>query len=144
MGPSARKTVLVVEDLACLREAVQAVLGFAGYRVVSAEDGLEGVEAAHDHRPDLVLMDIDMPVMDGFEAAEELRRSPVTREIPIVAMTAREFAGGDPRRFLFSGYLQKPVPSARLLEVIARLTGSQSPRAPRTGAAGEQAITGPA
>lgn len=138
MDRSARRTVLVVEDRACLRDAVQAVLGFAGYRVVSAENGLDGIEAAHDLRPDLILMDIDMPVMDGFEAAEELRRSPATRGVPILAMTARDFDVGDPRRFLFSGYLQKPVASARMLEAVGRLAGPRTSAVRLPGAAGHR------
>lgn len=118
-----RKSLLIVEDHADVRFAFQAVLNFDGYHVYVAEHGLDGVEAALEHRPDLILMDIDMPVMDGFEAAQTLKCYPETREIPIVAVTGKDFTEGDPRRFLFAGYVPKPVTASRLKETIRRLIG---------------------
>ena len=103
--------ILVVEDNERNLKLVRDVLRFAGYEVLSARSGEQGVALARERVPDLVLMDLQLPAMDGTEALRILRADPLTREIPVVAVTA--FAMKDDReRALdagFDSYLEKPI-----------------------------------
>jgi two-component system, cell cycle response regulator DivK len=103
--------VLVVEDNERNLKLVRDVLQFAGYEVLSARSGEQGVALARERVPDLVLMDLQLPAMNGTEALRILRADPLTREIPVVAVTA--FAMKDDReRALdagFDSYLEKPI-----------------------------------
>ena len=85
--------ILLVEDNEMNRDMLSRRLEKRGYEVVSATDGLAGVEAAVTVRPDLVLMDMSLPVLDGWEATRELRADPATRSIPVIALTAHAMAG---------------------------------------------------
>ena len=108
--------VLVVEDNVRNLKLVRDVLEYAGFVVVAAATGEEGVAIAVAEPPDVVLMDLQLPGMSGTEALERLRADPVTKGVPVVALTA--FAMKDDRaRALadgFDGYLEKPI-SVRLL-----------------------------
>jgi len=103
--------VLIVEDNARNLKLVRDVLGHAGYSTLCACDGEAGVELARSQRPDLVLMDINLPGMTGLEALTLLRADAATAEIPVAALTA--YAMQDDRARLlaagFDGYLEKPV-----------------------------------
>jgi two-component system cell cycle response regulator DivK len=103
--------VLIVEDNARNLKLVRDVLGHAGYSTLCACDGEAGVELARSQRPDLVLMDINLPGMTGLEALALLRADAATAEIPVAALTA--YAMKDDRARLlaagFDGYLEKPV-----------------------------------
>jgi two-component system cell cycle response regulator DivK len=103
--------VLIVEDNARNLKLVRDVLGHAGYSTLCACDGEAGVELARSQRPDLVLMDINLPGMTGLEALTLLRADAVTASIPVAALTA--YAMKDDRARLlaagFDGYLEKPV-----------------------------------
>jgi two-component system cell cycle response regulator DivK len=103
--------VLIVEDNARNLKLVRDVLGHAGYGTLCACDGEAGVELARSQRPDLVLMDINLPGMTGLEALTLLRADAATAEIPVAALTA--YAMKDDRARLlaagFDGYLEKPV-----------------------------------
>ncbi len=103
--------VLIVEDNARNLKLVRDVLGHAGYATLCACDGEAGVELARSQRPDLVLMDINLPGMTGLEALALLRADAATAEIPVAALTA--YAMTDDRARLlaagFDGYLEKPV-----------------------------------
>jgi two-component system cell cycle response regulator DivK len=105
------ETILVVEDNEKNLKLVRDVLQFAGFHVVAASSAEQGVAMAIEHPPDLVLMDLQLPGMDGTEALRQLRGSPRTRSVPVVAVTA--FAMKDDReRALnagFDGYLEKPI-----------------------------------
>lgn len=104
-------TVLIVEDNPRNLKLVRDVLGHAGYETLEAADGEAGVALAVERRPDLVLMDINLPGMTGVEALARLRADPATASIPVAALTA--YAMKDDRaRILaagFDGYLDKPV-----------------------------------
>lgn len=104
-------TILVVEDNEKNLKLVRDVLQFAGYDVVAASSAEQGVALAMERPPDLVLMDLQLPGMDGTEALRQLRSSARTRSVPVVAVTA--FAMKDDReRALdagFDGYLEKPI-----------------------------------
>jgi len=94
------------------------VLG--GYEIVSAPDGATGIELATEERPDLILMDLNLPVVDGWEATRRLKADPATREIPIIALTAHAMAG-DREKALAAGcdeFDTKPVEFDRLLAKI--------------------------
>lgn len=86
-------TILVVDDNKMLRSVMQRRLSRVGWDVLLATNGAEGVATAKASRPDLILMDMTMPVMDGWTATRELRADPETRHIPIVAFTAQRTAG---------------------------------------------------
>jgi two-component system, cell cycle response regulator DivK len=112
--------ILVVEDNERNLKLVRDVLRFAGYDVISARSGEQGVALARERKPDLVLMDLQLPTMDGTEALRILREDPITREIPVVAVTA--FAMKDDReRALYAGfdsYLEKPINVRAFPELI--------------------------
>jgi two-component system cell cycle response regulator DivK len=103
--------VLYIEDDPANRLLVRRILEAEGYRVVEAEDGPHGLEIARLVQPDLILVDISMPDMDGYEVATRLRAMPEVRRVPIVALTANVMKG-DRERSLeagCSGYIQKPL-----------------------------------
>jgi CheY-like chemotaxis protein len=89
-------------------------------RIVEAPDGRSGIEQAREHRPDLILMDVAMPVMDGIQALKEIRRDPALRHIPVIAVTASAMKG-DQETILahgFDGYLAKPIDAALLIKTL--------------------------
>jgi len=88
------RTVLIIEDEKLIIVSTQMVLEAAGFRVESATNGEEGITKARDLRPDLVLLDIMMPGIDGWETLTRLKRDAETSEIPVIIFTAREHARG--------------------------------------------------
>jgi len=108
---------LVVEDYDDARHLIGLILEDAGYRVLSAADGLEGVELARLHLPDAIVMDLFMPVMDGVEATRRIKAHPETRDVPVIAYTARPAPlaqDGD----LFDAVCIKPCPPDILLGAL--------------------------
>lgn len=103
--------ILVVEDNSLNLKLVRDVLEHAGYEVVEARSGEEGVRLAAERPPDLVLMDLQLPGIDGTEALHRLRRNPPSRDIPVVAVTAFAMKEDRERAVLagFDGYVQKPI-----------------------------------
>lgn len=103
--------ILIVDDHPASLELVRAVLENEGYDVMEAQDGVEAVSAALQWSPDLVLMDLQMPAMDGFAALDALRKESLLGAIPIVALTARAMQGyGEVVLHAgFSGYITKPL-----------------------------------
>lgn len=85
--------VLVVDDFADAREMYGEYLKFCGFRVAEAQNGVEAIEKATTLKPDLILMDLSMPVVDGWEATRRLKASAATRSIPVVALTGHAMAG---------------------------------------------------
>ena len=103
--------ILIVEDNERNLKLTRDVLEFAGFTIVAAGTGEEGVRLAASVRPDLILMDLQLPGIDGYAALAQLRDEPVTAEIPVVALTALAMAQ-DRERVLasgFDGYLEKPI-----------------------------------
>lgn len=123
-------TILVVEDNALNLKLVRDVLSHAGYRVVEARTGEDGVRMAGEEHPDLVLMDLQLPGIDGSEALRRLRQSEQS-SVPVVAVTA--FAMPEDRaRALsdgFDAYLEKPVSVRVLPRQVARLLAGEEPDA---------------
>lgn len=115
--------ILLVEDDEMNRDMLSRRLIKRGYEVVIATDGQEGVEMARSEDPDVVLMDMSLPVMDGWTATGELKGSEATASIPVIALTAHAMAG-DQERALAAGcddFDTKPVELARLLGKIEAL-----------------------
>lgn len=102
-------TILIAEDHEDSREALRALLDAFGYRVEVAANGREAVETAFSASPDLILMDVMMPEMDGFEATRRLRADPHFRQAPIVALTAMEGARDRVREAGCDDYVAKPI-----------------------------------
>lgn len=115
-------TILYVEDHASVRHAVLMALQPVGFGVLGADDGVEGVEMAHKHHPDVVLMDLHLRRMDGWEALATLRGDPVTADIPVIACTAGDL---DPDRARAAGFIVKPFQAPRLIAATqAQLPGT--------------------
>ena len=117
--------LLLVEDNEMNRDMLSRRLARRGYEVVVAEDGEAGIRMAASAVPALILMDLSLPGLDGWEAARRIKADPVTRGIPIIALTAHAMAG-DRERALVAGcddFDTKPVELDRLLGKIAALLG---------------------
>ncbi len=118
--------ILLVEDNEMNRDMLSRRLTRRGYDVVIAEDGQQGVDMAASERPDLILMDMSLPVMDGWEATRRIKESEATKSIPVIALTAHAMAE-DRDKALAAGcddYDIKPVELPRLLEKIEKLLDS--------------------
>lgn len=112
--------ILLVEDSEMNRDMLARRLARRGYEVVIAVDGGQGVTLAQTEAPDLILMDMNLPVLDGSEATRQLRAAPATRSIPIIALTAHAMSG-DREKALEAGcddYDTKPIELERLLGKI--------------------------
>ena len=115
--------ILLVEDNAMNSDMLSRRLARSGHTVRIAGDGVQALEAASKEQPDLVLMDIGLPVMDGWEATRRLRAMPETRAVPIIALTAHAMSG-ERERAIAAGcddYETKPVDFKRLLAKIEQL-----------------------
>jgi two-component system cell cycle response regulator DivK len=125
--------ILLVEDNEMNRDMLSRRLLRNGYEVVLAMDGGEGVAMARAESPDLILMDMSLPVLDGWEATRQLKAAPGTREIPVIALTAHAMAG-DRQKALSAGcddFDTKPVELPRLLTKIqAQLQRPRPARGP--------------
>lgn len=113
-------TILLVEDNEMNRDMLSRRLERKGYQLLAAVDGAEGVAMAQAHTPDLILMDMSLPVMDGWEATRQIRATPNLRAIPIIALTAHAMAG-DREQALAAGcddYETKPIDFPNLLAKI--------------------------
>ena len=119
------KTVLLVEDNEDNLIVYRTILDHVGYRVIEARDGEEGVARAASEHPDLILMDVSLPRMDGWEATRRIKADAATRDIPIIAVTAH--ALDDDREKAIEvgcdGYLAKPVAPRRVVEEVERFIG---------------------
>jgi len=121
------KKILLVEDNEMNRDMLTRRLERKGFQVVAAVDGGQGLALAQSELPDLILMDMDLPVIDGWEATRQLKTAPATAAIPVVALTAHAMAG-DRERALQAGcndYDTKPIEFARLLGKIQALLGNE-------------------
>ena len=112
--------ILVVEDQEDNRRIVRDLLSSVGYEIIEALTGAEGVQAAETHRPDLILMDIQLPVIDGYEATRQIRMKPALQHIPIIAVTSYALSGDDVKAFAAgcSAYVSKPFSPRALLAKI--------------------------
>jgi CheY-like chemotaxis protein len=121
--------ILLVEDNEMNRNMISRRLARHGFEVVCATNGQEGVELAHTANPLLVLMDLSLPVMDGWQALRHLKSDPSTKSIPVIALTAHALIGdrNDALAVGFDDYESKPIEFQRLLQNMNRLIGKQPP-----------------
>jgi two-component system cell cycle response regulator DivK len=123
------KTILIVEDNEKNMKLARDILRAKGYATLEAANGLDGVRLALERRPDLVLMDIQLPDINGIEAFERIRAHPQTAKVPVVAFTASVTANDRSRigDAGFDGFLGKPINLKEFVETVKRLAGEPSP-----------------
>jgi len=114
------KRILVVEDQEDNRQILRDLLGNAGYEMVEAENGEEALAAVARERPDLILMDIQLPIMDGYEATRRIKSDPATKSIPIIVVTSYALSGdeGKAREAGCDAYVTKPYSPRQLLAKV--------------------------
>jgi two-component system, cell cycle response regulator DivK len=119
------KRILVVEDTEDNRRIVRDLLSGAGYEILEAADGEAGVAMARTHKPDLILMDIQLPVIDGYEATRRIKADPSLVGIPILAVTSYALSGDEAktRAAGCDGYLAKPFSPRELLGKVRGFIG---------------------
>ena len=117
------KKILVVEDQEDNRRILRDLLNSAGYEIAEAVTGTEGVSMAGSERPDLILMDIQLPGIDGYEATRRIKADPELREIPLVVVTSYALSGDDAKAFAAGcdGYVTKPFSPRKLLAKVREL-----------------------
>jgi two-component system, cell cycle response regulator DivK len=116
------KTILVVEDQEDNRQILRDLLGSAGFRIIEAHDGAQALSVARTQRPDLILMDIQLPLVDGYEATRSIKREPELKHIPVIAVTSYALSG-DEQRAREAGcdaYVAKPYSTRHLLAKIGQ------------------------
>ena len=119
--------ILLIEDNEMNRDMLSRRLVRKGYEVVVAVDGQQGIDAARQDRPDLIIMDMSLPVLDGWEATRQLKADPETQAIPIIGLSAHAMAG-DREKAMDAGcddYDTKPVELPRLLDKISGHLGTE-------------------
>ena len=119
------KTILIVEDNEKNLKLARDILRAKGYAVLEAVNGLDGVKLALEHKPDLVLMDIQLPDINGIEAFERIRADATTAQIPVVAFTASVTVNDRSRigDAGFDGFLGKPIQLKEFFETVRRMLG---------------------
>ena len=116
-----RKRILIVDDSDSICAGIASYLEVNGYEALTAYDGEQGVRIAQRSRPDVILLDIMMPVLDGWEAIRQLKADPQTASIPVLALSALRLSMEQIAAAGFDGYLSKPVPPHRLIDEISRV-----------------------
>ncbi|MCK5717104.1 MAG: response regulator [Thiomargarita sp.] len=106
--------MLIVDDIVSNRDVIRENLSHVNLDIIEADNGHNALLFAQEYQPDLILMDVRMPVMDGYEATKQLKRNPITQHIPVIALTANVI-GDQSKRHLFDGFLSKPIQISRLL-----------------------------
>jgi two-component system, cell cycle response regulator DivK len=131
MAPEPSTLVLLVDDYPDNRDIYVQFLTYAGLRVEEAENGHQALDKAFTLRPDVIVMDLSLPGLDGWEATRRLKRDPRTREIPVIALTGHALAGHS-KGALDAGcdlFITKPCLPERLLEEIRAILAAARPRA---------------
>ena len=125
MDSGTKKTILLVEDNEDNLVVYRTILDHVGYKVIEARDGEEGVNRAREELPDMVLIDVSIPKMDGWEVTRRLKAGEDTKHIPVVALTAHALEE-DRQRAVDAGcdgYLAKPVEPRRVVEEVEKFVG---------------------
>jgi DNA-binding response OmpR family regulator len=112
--------ILVIDDEAEITEIVETFLKDAGYQVMIENSSVMGIERAKNFKPDLILLDIMMPFMDGYEVCDELKKNKDTENIPVIFLTGKDAKSDEGRSFRVGGdmYIKKPFSCDRLLEIV--------------------------
>ena len=137
--------ILVVEDYDDAREMYVEYLTFTGFRVESATNGLEAIDMTQRLKPDLVLMDLALPKLDGWEATRRLKSDPATARIPVIALTGHALAGHAERarEAGCDSFITKPCVPDELVAEISRVLGISSPSAHQAPAGASDHATSP-
>jgi len=119
------KRILVVEDTEDNRQIIRDLLTSGGYEIIEAVNGEEGVAMAAQHRPDLILMDIQLPVLDGYEATRRIKAQPELKHIPVIAVTSYALSGDEvkTRAAGCDAYIAKPFSPRLLLAKVREFIG---------------------
>jgi two-component system cell cycle response regulator DivK len=114
------KRILMIEDTEDNRQIVRDLIATTDYELIEAVDGVAGVAAAIAQRPDLILMDIQLPLMDGYEATRRIKADPALRHIPIIAVTSYALSGDEAKAIAAGcdGYFAKPFSPRQLLAKV--------------------------
>ena len=118
-----KRKVLVVEDEESMRELLRLHLGNNGYQVTVAEDAMVAGHLVLKDRPDLMIVDVEMPYMNGYEFVAAIKADPSTRDIPVVFLTTDADVAEQAIKLRADAYLNKPIMANRLLEVVALFAG---------------------
>ncbi|MEW6087144.1 MAG: response regulator [bacterium] len=119
------KKILIIEDNEKNRLLISDILKFHGYEILESKDGEKGIKMAGENKPDLILLDIQMPVMNGFSVVKELKNRPELRTIKIIAVTSFAMKG-DREKILQMGaddYISKPIDTRQLPELVKKYIG---------------------
>jgi CheY-like chemotaxis protein len=118
--------ILVIDDEESILDVIRRILEWNGYEVVAADDGSRGFATAQRQSPDAIILDLMMPIMDGFQVLEALRTHERTANVPVVVLTAMQAEGLEDRchELGAKGYLQKPFEPDQLLEALGAVTGA--------------------
>lgn len=129
-GPTTRPTILLVEDNEDTRRVYSVMLEHAGFAVIEAANGSDAVRCALDSAPDLILMDMNLPMLDGWEAARQIKADARASAAPLLAFSALVDSIADLRRdaALFDGFIAKPVSPAELVRRVAAYVDLVDPR----------------
>ncbi len=121
-----REKILVIEDTPVNMELVTDLLEVAGYRVIQAETAETGIERARAEAPDLILMDVGLPGMDGLTAAGILKQDQLTKDIPVIALTSHAMKDDEERIIAAGcdGYITKPIDTREFPKIVAGFIGS--------------------
>jgi two-component system NtrC family response regulator/two-component system nitrogen regulation response regulator GlnG len=122
--------VLLIDDDKRLSEVVEALLTAEGYAVNSASDGLEGLSAIRKHNPSVVVLDIQMPHMDGIEVLSRMRSHPHLQHIPVILASAERGVSGIAQRFSHTSAIQKPFDLMQLVKMVNTTLATRSPSLP--------------
>ena len=116
------KTILVVEDNRLNMKLVKGLIKIGNYRMLEATDAESGIKLTREQRPDLVLMDVQLPGMDGLSATEIIKADPDLKDIPIVALTSYAMQGDKEKALAAgcTGYIAKPIDTRKFLETISQ------------------------
>jgi len=119
------KRILIVEDTDDNRQILRDLLSSAGFDLIEAIDGESGIAMAQAHKPDLILMDIQLPVMDGYEATRRIKADPALSHIPVIAVTSFALSGAEEktRAAGCDAYVAKPFSPRQLLSKVRELIG---------------------
>ncbi|MGR3173650.1 MAG: response regulator [Candidatus Scalindua sp.] len=121
------KTALVIEDNADNMELITVILAKSGYKVIKAETGQQGFEMAMETSPDFIILDIQLPDMDGLEVLQMIRNSKINGDIPVIAMTSFAMAG-DREKVIAAGcngYIEKPIDPEKVINQIREIIGEK-------------------
>ena len=139
--PRSRPRVLLVDDYPDAREMYSEYLQFSGFDVVEAGNGVEALQRASESAPDIILMDLSLPVMDGWEATRRLKADPRTAQIPVVALTGHALAGisEGAKKAGCDGFVTKPCLPDELVKEIRKVLEGAADSAKKTRRSGKHA-----